>query len=165
MLKRLWKALIVPTEIDLRNCSLCVVQQQRTDNRTHHFCGCDMEDMMGLDLGTSYRSDKQCREFYHFIADVEQKKMAKTVKHSSFVSIVVDGATDSSVTEQEIVYICTACAGQVSVNFLTVAAVEKADAKGIYAAVTDQTYYELETNKTEFMCKFVGLGSDGAAVM
>ena len=60
---------------------------------------CDMQEMSGLDLGLSYRSDKNCHEFCHYMAEVERKKLMQKYKESSFTSLVLDDANNSSVRE------------------------------------------------------------------
>ena len=85
---------------------------------------CDVVCKMGLDVGQSYRSDQQCREFSHYIAEVERQKLIKLFKESPFVSLVVDGSTDSSVTEQELLYLCSANNGDLT-SFLSICAMEK----------------------------------------
>ena len=65
----------------------------------------DMGAQLDVDVGTSYRSDKQCREFTRYIAEVERLKLVEEYQKAKFISIVVDGSTDSAVREQEIVYL------------------------------------------------------------
>ena len=84
---------------------------------------------------------------------------------SDFASIVVDGSTDSSVTEQELVYLRTSKDGVLSTNFLTICAIDKATAVNIHAALLTTISQELEVTSQQFMKKLAGVGTDGAPVM
>ena len=74
-----------------------------------------------------------------------------------------DGATDASVTEQEIVFIRFAARGSPKVHFIGVASVEKADTATIYTEIKKVTDEVLGTN--QWGEKLVAFGSDGASVM
>ena len=126
---------------------------------------CSMEDRLDVDMGTSYRTDKKCREFCHFIAEVERLKLVELYQQTKFISLVVDGSTDSSVTEQEIIYIRMAISGKLNVRLLGISATEKANAPGILQGVMKSACEELEVPRVDVMKKLVGMGTDGAAVM
>ena len=59
---------------------------------------CDIQEMAGLDFGLSYKSDKKCHAFCHYIVQVKRKKLMQKYEESSFASLVLDDATDSYVT-------------------------------------------------------------------
>ena len=120
---------------------------------------------MGTDIGSSYRSDKQCCTFTKFIAEVERKKLVEKYNRSNSVSLIIDGSTDSSVTEQELLYIRTCDKGIPETHFLTICAMGKATAENIYNKVIPAICMELDTTSEIFMKKLAGLGTDGAAVM
>lgn len=82
-----------------------------------------------------------------------------------FISIIVDGSTDSSVTEQELVYVRSCSGGVISNNFVALVPTEVADAKGIFNAILKAAHTELELDEDALFKKTVGLGSDGANVM
>ena len=62
---------------------------------------------------------------------VERKKLRKEVSEADFVALISDGTTDTSVVEEEIVYISYAVRGSVQVKFLAIVPTPKADAAGI----------------------------------
>ncbi|XP_062580302.1 zinc finger protein 862-like [Saccostrea cucullata] len=78
-----------------------------------------------------------------------------------FFSILIDGATDSSVTENELVYVRFVNNGVPENHYLSIEDIQNADAKGILNCI-DQSFEraELENWKTYL----VGFGSDGASV-
>ena len=66
---------------------------------------CALDEKKGLDMGMSYRTDKKCCEFIQCIAEEQQAILQASVQSGNFFSVMVDGTTDSSVTEAEIIYI------------------------------------------------------------
>ena len=66
---------------------------------------CQLDKAKGLNIGTTYHNDKSARLLTQAIADTERNKVKTEIEGSKFVSILSDGATDSSVTENEIVYV------------------------------------------------------------
>lgn len=57
------------------------------------------------------------------------------ISASKFISIMVDGSTDSSVIEEELLYVRSSIAGKVKVQFLGIQAIEKADAEHVTDAI------------------------------
>ena len=86
---------------------------------------------------------------------------------AQFVTVLSDGSTDSSITEQEMFFVRTCKGDQVSVSFAAIKQVEKGNTEGIHdalkCAVTSSDHLEIPWN--DFTSKLVGLGCDGAAVM
>ena len=75
-----------------------------------------------------------------------------------------DGATDSSICEQELIYLRTAIEGKISTFFLSIEPVGKADATGIKTALF-KSFQCLDMTDDQVMAKTVAMGIDGAAVM
>lgn len=95
-------------------------------------------------LGQSYRSDKQASTFCHFIADVERLETKQLFLKAQHVSLIIDGSTDSSVTEVELCYLRLSVEGQVHHRLLAMCNPGKADAEGITRAVISATIEQLE---------------------
>ena len=72
-----------------------------------------------------------------------------------------DGSTDSSVTEQEIIYMRYCRQGVVSVKFVSLQSFHKGSAVNIKAAVDNG----MGSLYGKWKSKIVAFGSDGAAVM
>ena len=61
---------------------------------------------------------------------MERKSVKKAVGDAHFASLIVDGATDSTIQEQDIVFVRVCVAGKVTVSFLSIENTPKADAEG-----------------------------------
>ena len=66
---------------------------------------CKLDKGKGLKIGTTYNNDKSARMFNQAIADTERAKVKTEIEDSKFSSLLGDGTTDSSMTENEIVYL------------------------------------------------------------
>jgi len=119
----------------------------------------------GLDVGETYRNDKQCRAFIHVIAEVERKKRSEKLHQTPFLSVMCDGSTDSAIREQEIVYIRFCSEGEVRVQLAAVKHLERGDASHIYEAVDNAVTESSGMTSEEWKAKLVGFSSDGASVM
>lgn len=126
---------------------------------------CTLDEKKGLDIGETYRNDKQAQIFIKFIAEVERIKLRNKLSDTKFVSLISDGTTDSSITEAEIVYIRYSKCGKINSHLVGVENVRKADAVSIKRAIEKQVVSNLGLEMEEFNKKLVGFGSDGANVM
>ena len=68
---------------------------------------CELDEKKGLDVGASYRTDKKCCEFIHFIAEEQRLGLQAQLQSNNFnfFSVMVEGTTDLSVSDAEIIYI------------------------------------------------------------
>ena len=62
-----------------------------------------LDERKGLFLGETYRNEKACKYFIHSIANMEKDKVTAEMKDVKFITVVSDGSTDVSVSENEIV--------------------------------------------------------------
>ena len=83
----------------------------------------------------------------------------------SLRSLIVDGATDSVIQEQDIVFVRVCVAGKVAVSFLSIENTPKADAARVTASIVRAVEVSLETTMPIFNKKFVSIATDGASVM
>ena len=126
---------------------------------------CQLDQMKGLTVGETYLTNKKAHEFVHYIAEVERAKLIELLKGKGSMSIITDGSTDSSITEQELLYVRVAEHGNIHTQFLSVEPVEKADAENITNAICNAVE-QLGDGMTDIVKgKLVAFGSDGAAVM
>jgi hypothetical protein len=123
---------------------------------------CELDRSKGLDIGFTYQTDKYCRVFQSSIAEVERQKLVEKVANCKFLSIMVDGSTDTSVQEQELLYVRTVEMGEPQMTFVSIESVEKSDAPSVLRAI--ENAMETLVDK-EWKNKLVGLTTDGAAVM
>lgn len=77
----------------------------------------ELDEKKGLDVGKTYRNDKEAQFFSEFIAQSTCMDIGQMVRKAPFLAVITDGATDSSFTEQEIVYVRSASSGVVKTNF------------------------------------------------
>lgn len=127
---------------------------------------CELDEQKGLDIGATYRNDKKAREFMHYIAEVPRQNLISKIKQTgTFMCIIVDGSTDCSITEQEIMYLRLVYEGVIQTHFLSVESSSKADAQGIFRLVKQALTKQLDASLEEIFPKMTSLGSDGAAVM
>lgn len=91
--------------------------------------------------------------------------MKKRILESNFFSVISDGTTDASITEDEIVYLRHAKDGQTYLEFVAVVGVVLADAKSITDAILSSLSDQLGISTEDVSRKMVGVGSDGASVM
>ena len=78
-----------------------------------------LDECKGLDIGKTYSSNvHKCYEFASAIAEVERNAIKEKLDICKFASVIVDGSMDSSITDNEMVYIQSCHAGTVSTHFI-----------------------------------------------
>jgi hypothetical protein len=132
---------------------------------TDYVWQCSLDQSKGLAISTDYRSDKAAADFAHHIAEVERAAVAKEVNDARFASLIVDGATDSAIMEQDIIFVRTCESGQVKVRFLSIENTPKPDAVGVTASIKHGVESGLSIAFADFIPKFVAIATDGAAIM
>ena len=112
-------------------------------------------------IGKSYATDRAAGVFTDYIAKDIQNSLIDDLSKASFYSILSDGSTDSSVTEQELVFVLYLLDGVPSTKFLSIESVEHGNAEGIYQSIKKafERIGILDLSK-----HVVGLNVDGAAV-
>lgn len=78
---------------------------------------CELDVSKGVNLGNTYRNDKAAQTFTHYIAEVQRLQLKEKLKNAPFIAPMMDGSTDKSITEQEIVYVRFAKQGIVHEEF------------------------------------------------
>ena len=91
-------------------------------------------------------------------------QLSDAISDTKFISITSDGSTDSSRTEQEIVFVRFVQKGQVQTKFAGIVSPKSPNAVGIYDAIL-RGLEEMNISQDVLKDKLVGLGSDGASVM
>lgn len=87
--------------------------------------------------------------------------MTSLLKISPKRSSLIDGATDTSVTENELIYVRFLDEGKPVNHYLGVEDIQNANATGILQTI--ETAFE-RSNVDNWKDKLVGFGSDGASV-
>ena len=118
--------------------------------------------MKGLNIGTLYWNAPQSHEFAAAIAEVQRIEIKNHLIKCT-VAAVIDRSTESSITENEMVYIQSCKDGVVKTNFVYCCQVQQGTAMDVVHAMqrTMNTVIDLP----DFIRKLFALGSDEAAVM
>ena len=117
-----------------------------------------------LNVKTKYSTNiHKCHEFASAIANVQREDIKKDIGECKFLSVIVDGSMDSSITDNEMVFIQTCQSGKISTNFLSCCQVQRGTASQIVDAIERAVKTVMDWK--EFQKKLVALGSDGASVM
>ena len=82
-------------------------------------------------IGRAYLTDGKAAEFTDYIAKVTKDSLAKDISNSRFYACLNDGSTDSSVIEQELVYVLFLCEGRTTVEFFSIESVKHDNAPSI----------------------------------
>ena len=109
------------------------------------------------------------KTFTHYIAQAKRQELAEKLNHAKFVSLLMDGSTDSSNAENEIFMVVT-CDTKSSdemvhtkTEYLCVLRPSAGTASGLLECVK-HALYALGTEISTAQCtKLVGFGTDGAA--
>ena len=98
---------------------------QCTTGRTDYTWLCELDETKDVNLGKTYRTAEYAKVFTHYIANVECNKVSDQIRNAQFVTVLSDGSTDSSITEQEMFFVRTCRSGEVLVTFAGIKKVEK----------------------------------------
>ena len=125
---------------------------------------CDLDEAKGLTLGQTYRNSKACSTFVKYIAMTAMDQVADEIKKAEFVSVTSDGATDASITEQEIVFARFSSKGEPVTKFVGLRQPVSPNAAGLFQAIME-ALGDVGLNEQGLEKKLVGFGCDGASVM
>ena len=93
---------------------------------------CEIDKAKGIDIGQTYMNGKAALDFLSSIADAERDETKKMLSDAKFYSFMMDGSTDISGDEQEVLYLRTSVKGQISERFLKIGTPESTCAKDLY---------------------------------
>ena len=127
---------------------------------------CKLQIKNSVALGSNYLTDVACQRFIISIADVLKDDMRHTIQLSRFLSVLCDGSTDSSILEEEIVYLRFLKNGLPVTQFAGIKNPEKPDASGIFNAIENVICtLIIDEDLKMFYKKLVNANFDGASVM
>ena len=66
---------------------------------------CELQEKNGVCMVGYYENDKACKIFIDDISDTERDRVREDMGKAQWVSVIADGSTDHSITEQENVYV------------------------------------------------------------
>ena len=112
-------------------------------------------------IGESYTTDRAAAKFVNVIGQITRESLNADLAKARYYSILNDGSTDVSTTEQELVYVLFLQDGTPVIKFMGVESQVQADAEGL------QTAIETSFSRLGISCfpdRLVGLNIDGASV-
>ena len=95
----------------------------------------EVDEVKGLNIGKVYRSSHMCNAFSNAIVEVQHDVIQKHWTESKFISVIVDGSMDSSITNNEMIYMQICIEGTVHTNFIHCCQVQHGTAEGIVHAI------------------------------
>ncbi|XP_063970390.1 zinc finger protein 862-like [Lytechinus pictus] len=119
-----------------------------------------LEKRHGVDLGNTYANPIQAQVFTGFLAEDVRFKGDEDIRKARYISVLIDGSTDKSTIENEVLYIKYLQDEMPCMKFLGISDVENATAAGIVTCIEEVfTTHDIMDWKTEL----VGCGADGAS--
>ena len=112
-------------------------------------------------FGSSYGNADASAYFGDFIGKVLREDLKNLISKSNYYSVLSDGSTDSSVTEQETIYILFICGGVPVLKYFSIESVKVADSAGLKETL-EKAF--LRFGFKNYYDKLVGLNLDGASV-
>ena len=108
-----------------------------------------------------YRNDRAAANFTDSIAKVTKDSFAKDLAKARYFCIPSDGCTDSSITEEELVYVLFLLCGKPTLKFLSIEPANNANAEGIHNCIREA--FE-RVGMLDLSKKVIVLNVDGAAI-
>ena len=93
---------------------------------------CELDRAKGIDVGKTYLNEKAALNFVKIIAGAEKEKTTKLVNDAKFFSFLMDGSTDISGDEQEVIYIRVVDKGKVTERFLNIGTPESTRSRDLF---------------------------------
>ena len=121
----------------------------------------DLEKRHGVSLGTAYATEHKCRYFTVLIGEAMRDTVLDSLRKSRYLAVLIDGSTDSSVVEKEMIYVMfVGPNGKVECRFFQLKDVSDATAPGLKSLLLES----LASFGIDLAQKLVSICVDGAAV-
>ncbi|XP_053405013.1 E3 SUMO-protein ligase KIAA1586-like [Mercenaria mercenaria] len=124
---------------------------------------CELDKMKGLDVGTSYTTDKGGATLLQSISSVTRAYVCQSITSAKFFSFTCDGSSDFTGDDYESIYTCTCTNGIIQDQFLSIGIAKFASSSDIHDHICEN--YTRLGLENEFKAKLVGFCSDGASNM
>ena len=120
------------------------------------------QEKNGVEKKTGYRTARAAAEFTDYIAEQMKAPLKEVLAKAKYYSILTDGSTDSSVTEQELIYVLfLSDDGKANTRFLSIENPAVADAPHLVECI--KTAFN-RIGIVDFSTHLHGLNVDGASV-
>ena len=121
-----------------------------------------LQEKNGAKCNKSYRNERSAANFVDTCCQVIKDTLLEDLLSAKYYSILMDGSTDSSVTEQELIYILYLSKNGIpEVKFFSIESVKAADAEGLKSSLEEA--FE-RVGISCFASRLHGLNVDGASV-
>ena len=131
---------------------------------------CELEARHGVAVGTAYTNEVPGKTFTHYIAKTKRQELAEKLASAKYFSLLMDGSTDSSNTENEILMVvfCDTKGSNEMVHTKTEYFCVLRPPSGAASGLLECVKHALSSlGITEFSAthctKLVGFGTDGAS--
>ena len=128
-----------------------------------------LEERHGVHLGDSYRGDGACKMFLQAINDTMADELKVKLNNSKFFGVMADGSTDSSIKDQEAIFVFYFDPNppneervKVTTTFLGIIDGKDTNAPGILQSI-NQAFVDINIPLDD-VGKIVSFGADGASV-
>ena len=119
----------------------------------------DLQELNGLDVQKGYRTDRAAAVFVDFIAESMKLPLKEYLMKAKYYSILQDGSTDLSVSEQELIYIFFLYESRPVLKYFSIENPPVADAQNLVECVKEAFH---RIGKTDLFSHLYGLNEDGA---
>ena len=121
-----------------------------------------LQEKNGMKKSESYKNDRAAASFVDIIGWEMRSEFLNELKQARYFTLLTDGSTDSSILEQEVLYVLFVSSdGYAKVKFFAIETPEHAHADGLKAMISES--FE-RVGITEFHLKLVHFNVDGASV-
>ena len=122
----------------------------------------ELQKRAGVKLGKTYLNKDAAKELTMTLGETMKDALKEELSSAEFVTVLVDGSTDCSVTEKELVYARFVNGiGHVCTKMIALKDVARANADGLLRVLSDSF---IDAGLTDYTQKLVGFMSDGASV-
>ena len=95
----------------------------------------DLQELNCLDVQKGYRTDRAAAVFVDFIAESMKLPLKECLMKAKYYSILQDASTDTSVSEQELIYVLFLYEGRPILKFLSIENPPVADSQHLVECV------------------------------
>ena len=65
----------------------------------------ELEKRHGVSIGRTYATEHKCKKFTIFVGETMRDDVLEQIRKSPYRSVLMDGSTDNSVIEKELIYV------------------------------------------------------------
>ena len=131
---------------------------------------CELEARHGVNLGSSYLHENAGKEFVHYIAESRRQDLLSTLSKAKFFSLMMDGSTDKSNADNELLLVLWCDTDGVNekihtrMSYLAIHKPQHVTAKGLFQSLQyGLQCLGIQSVTKEACSRLLGIATDGAA--